>query len=101
MVDERGAPIDFATIYPHAPQNKWDEAKAKLKALLAAHNGTVIAIGNGTASRETEKLAAEVIAELEHAGAAKGSLGYVMVSEAGASVYSARRSRARSFPTWT
>jgi uncharacterized protein len=98
MVDERGAPVDFATIYPHAPQNKWDEAKTKLKALLAAHSGTVIAIGNGTASRETEKLAAEVIAELEQAGAAKGTLGYVMVSEAGASVYSASEVARQEFP---
>jgi protein Tex len=98
MVDERGAPVDFATIYPHAPQNKWDESKAKLKALLVAHNGTVIAIGNGTASRETEKLAAEIIAELEGVGAAKGSLGYVMVSEAGASVYSASEVARHEFP---
>jgi protein Tex len=98
MVDERGAPLEFATIYPHAPQNKWDEAKANLKTLLAARTGTVIAIGNGTASRETETLAAEVIAEVERAGAAKGTLGYVMVSEAGASVYSASEAARHEFP---
>jgi uncharacterized protein len=98
MVDERGAPLEFATIYPHAPQNKWDEAKAKLKTLLAARNGTVIAVGNGTASRETETLAAEVIAEVERTGAAKGAVGYVMVSEAGASVYSASEAARHEFP---
>ncbi len=98
IVDENGAPVDFATIYPHAPQNKWDEAKAKLKALIASAQRTVIAIGNGTASRETEQLAAEVIAELEQMGAAKGSLGYVMVNEAGASVYSASEVARQEFP---
>ncbi len=99
VVDETGKPIDSTTIYPHAPQNKWSEAKATLKALIARHSVGVIAIGNGTASRETEQLAAEIIAELEKMGSAKGALGYVMVNEAGASVYSASEVARQEFPT--
>jgi len=99
VVDETGKPIDSTTIYPHAPQERWTEAKATLKALIATHRVGVIAIGNGTASRETEQLAAEVIAELEKLGTPTGSLGYVMVNEAGASVYSASEVARQEFPT--
>lgn len=99
VVDETGKPIDSTTIYPHAPQSHWKEAKATLKALVATHRVGVIAIGNGTASRETEQLAAEVIAELEKLGSPAGSLGYVMVNEAGASVYSASEVARQEFPT--
>ncbi len=98
VVDETGKPIDSTTIYPHAPQERWTEAKATLKALIATHRIGVIAIGNGTASRETEQLAAEVIAELEKLGQPTGSLGYVMVNEAGASVYSASEVARQEFP---
>src|SRR5581483_11202096 len=89
VVDETGKPVESTTIYPHAPQERWSEAKATLKALIAKYDVGVIAIGNGTASRETEQLAAEVIRELEQLGRPAGSLGYVIVNEAGASVYSA------------
>jgi protein Tex len=99
VVDETGKPIDSTTIYPHPPQERWAEAKATLKALIATHRVGVIAIGNGTASRETEQLAAEVIAELEKLGTPSGSLGYVMVNEAGASVYSASEVARQEFPT--
>ncbi len=99
VVDETGKPIDSTTIYPHPPQAHWAEAKATLKALIATHRVGVIAIGNGTASRETEQLAAEVIAELEKLGTPTGSLGYVMVNEAGASVYSASEVARQEFPT--
>ena len=99
VVDETGKPIESTTIYPHAPQERWAEAKASLKALIATHHIGVIAIGNGTASRETEQLAAEVIAELEKMGNPAGSLGYVMVNEAGASVYSASEVARQEFPT--
>ncbi len=99
VVDETGKPIDSTTIYPHAPQQHWAEAKATLKALIATHRIGVIAIGNGTASRETEQLAAEVIAELEKMGRPTGSLGYVMVNEAGASVYSASEVARQEFPS--
>ncbi|HEY1387958.1 MAG TPA: Tex family protein [Ktedonobacterales bacterium] len=99
VVDETGKPIDSTTIYPHPPQARWAEAKATLKALIATHRVGVIAIGNGTASRETEQLAAEVIAELEKLGTPAGSLGYVMVNEAGASVYSASEVARQEFPS--
>src|SRR6185437_4871092 len=99
VVDETGKPIDSTTVYPHPPQERWAEAKATLKALIATHRVGVIAIGNGTASRETEQLAAEVIAELEKLGTPAGSLGYVMVNEAGASVYSASEVARQEFPS--
>ncbi|HEX6541962.1 MAG TPA: Tex family protein [Ktedonobacterales bacterium] len=99
VVDETGKPIDSTTIYPHAPQSRWNDAKATLKALIATHRIGVIAIGNGTASRESEQLAAEVIAELEKMGTPAGSLGYVMVNEAGASVYSASEVARQEFPS--
>ncbi|HLZ20801.1 MAG TPA: Tex family protein [Ktedonobacterales bacterium] len=98
IVDENGAYIESSTIYPHPPMGRWEEAKASLKALIARHNIVVIAIGNGTASRETEQLAAEVIRELERMGQPAGSLGYVMVNEAGASIYSASEVARQEFP---
>ncbi|HEV8194285.1 MAG TPA: Tex family protein [Ktedonobacterales bacterium] len=98
VVDETGKPVDSTTVYPHAPQERWSEAKATLKALIAKYDIGVIAIGNGTASRETEQLAAEVIRELEQLGRPAGSLGYVMVNEAGASVYSASEVARQEFP---
>ncbi|NLE75570.1 MAG: RNA-binding transcriptional accessory protein [Chloroflexi bacterium] len=94
VVDATGKHLGGATIYPHEPQRRWDEAKATLHGLLAEHGATVIAIGNGTASRETERLAAEVIAE----AADPQGLAYVMVSEAGASVYSASELARAEFP---
>jgi uncharacterized protein len=96
VVDENGAYIESTTVYPHAPSNRWKEAKDTLIALIARHDIRVLAIGNGTASRETERLAAEIIRDLEEAG--KGSAGYVMVNEAGASVYSASEVARREFP---
>ncbi len=82
LVDETGKFLGGTTIYPHEPQKQWDEAKEVLVSLVTKGNIEVIAIGNGTASRETEALAAEVIAEA-------GQGAYVIVNEAGASVYSA------------
>jgi protein Tex len=96
VVDENGTYVDSTTIYPHAPSNRWKEAKDTLNALIARHDIQVLAIGNGTASRETESLAAEIIRDLE--GAGKSSIGYVMVNEAGASVYSASEVARREFP---
>ncbi len=83
VVDGTGKVVDIATIYPHAPANKWDAAVATLVALAKKHGTELIAVGNGTASRETDKLAGDVIAQLDHKPAK------VIVSEAGASVYSA------------
>lgn len=87
VVDPTGKLLDTVTIYPHAPQRRWDEAIRSLGALVARHGVTLIAIGNGTASHETQQLAADLIRR--EAGAGKGDLRYLMVSEAGASVYSA------------
>ncbi|HZC04841.1 MAG TPA: Tex-like N-terminal domain-containing protein, partial [Ktedonobacterales bacterium] len=99
VLDENGAYVESTTIYPHEPQRRWEEAKATLKALIARRGSGAIAIGNGTASRETEQLAAETIRELEQLGGPKGAVGYVMVSEAGASVYSASEAARQEFPT--
>jgi protein Tex len=84
VVDPTGKLLATATIYPHAPQARWEEALATLATLVARHGVTLLAIGNGTASRETEQLAAEAIKRHPTA-----SLRYLLVSEAGASVYSA------------
>jgi len=82
VVDPTGKVLDTATIYPHEPQQEREEAARDLKSLVLQHRVSLIAIGNGTASRETEALAAEVIRTLP-------SVRYLVVSEAGASVYSA------------
>ncbi|HST90323.1 MAG TPA: Tex family protein [Ktedonobacterales bacterium] len=99
IVDETGRYVESTSIFPHPPAGRWAEAKGTLKALIAKHDIAVIAIGNGTASRETEQLAAEVIRELEQLGRPAGSLGYVMVNEAGASIYSASEVARQEFPT--
>jgi uncharacterized protein len=82
VVGPTGKLLDTGTIYPHVPQKQWDESKAKLKALIEKHHVTLISIGNGTASRETEQLAAELTREME-------GVKYIITNEAGASVYSA------------
>jgi uncharacterized protein len=87
VVDPSGKVLDTATIYPHEPQNRWEEALESLGELVEARGVTVVAIGNGTASRETEQLAAELIRRL--AGERDRPLRYLMVDETGASVYSA------------
>ncbi|HKD77526.1 MAG TPA: Tex family protein, partial [Ktedonobacterales bacterium] len=98
IIDETGKYLEGTVIYPHPPQKQWDAAKATLKALIGKHRIGAIAIGNGTASRETEQLAAELIRELEAQGI-KDVPGYVIVSEAGASVYSASEVARQEFPT--
>lgn len=92
-IDETGKLLETATVYPHQPQNRWDEAIATLAALSARHKIQILAIGNGTASRETDKLAAEVIAKYPNLKLIK-----VSVSEAGASVYSASAYAAKEMP---
>ncbi|MGY2436900.1 RNA-binding transcriptional accessory protein, partial [Escherichia coli] len=81
------------TVYPHVPRNDWDRTIAVLAALCAKHSVELIAVGNGTASRETDKLAGEAIK-----AAANPKLQKVVVSEAGASVYSASEFAAKEFP---
>ncbi len=97
IIDETGKYIEGLNIYPHPPQQRRDTAKKILKELIAKHRIDAIAIGNGTASRETERLAAEVITELSEAQAAHIP-GYTIVSEAGASVYSASEIARQEFP---
>ncbi|WP_263144574.1 Tex family protein [Pseudomonas sp. RIT-PI-AD] len=93
VVDATGKVLDTATVYPHAPRNDWDGTLAVLAKLCAKHAVDLISIGNGTASRETDKLAADLIRKLPGLKLTK-----VMVSEAGASVYSASELAAREFP---
>lgn len=87
VVDATGRVLEAGTIYPHAPQGRWRESLDALHELVVAYEVDLITIGNGTASRETEELAATLIAE--GAGAAGKALKYLIVNEAGASVYSA------------
>ena len=96
VVDGTGKVVDTCAIFPHQPQKKWDEAKATLAALVARHGVDLIAVGNGTASRETDALAAELIADIRAAGAPAPVK--AMVSEAGASVYSASAYAAHELP---
>ncbi|GIF77376.1 RNA-binding transcriptional accessory protein [Asanoa siamensis] len=93
VVDATGKVLATDTIYPHVPANKWDAALATLARLAAEHKVDLIAIGNGTASRETDKLAADLIARNPELNLTK-----VMVSEAGASVYSASAYAASELP---
>lgn len=93
VVDATGKVLETSTIYPHEPRRDWNGALATLAALATRHNVQLISIGNGTASRETDKLAAELIAGLPQLGMKK-----VVVSEAGASVYSASELAAKEFP---
>lgn len=96
VVDGTGKVLDTCAIYPHQPQKQWDAAKATLAALVARHGVELIAIGNGTASRETDALATELIADIRSAGASAPAK--AMVSEAGASVYSASAYAAHELP---
>ncbi|WP_119393466.1 Tex family protein [Salinibius halmophilus] len=93
VVSDTGDLLDHTAIFPHAPQNRWNDALATLAALCKQHQVKYIAIGNGTASRETEKLARELTKALPEL-----KLSPVMVSEAGASVYSASELAAKEFP---
>ncbi|ANF58902.1 Tex family protein [Halotalea alkalilenta] len=96
VIDATGKLVDTATIYPHAPHNRWDESLATLARLCTQHGVELIAIGNGTASRETDRLAQALIRELPPVEGRP--VGKVVVSEAGASVYSASEYAAREFP---
>nr|WTA00725.1 RNA-binding transcriptional accessory protein [Streptomyces sp. NBC_00857] len=93
VVDATGKVVATDTIYPHVPANKWDESLAKLARLAKDHDVDLIAIGNGTASRETDKLAGELCAKHPELKLTK-----VMVSEAGASVYSASAFASQELP---
>ncbi|MGE3917545.1 MAG: helix-hairpin-helix domain-containing protein, partial [Hyphomicrobiaceae bacterium] len=93
VVDATGKLLETTTIYPHEPRNDWQGALASLGALAIRHKVEIIAIGNGTAGRETDKLVAELVKRLPDQRITK-----IMVSEAGASVYSASELAALEFP---
>lgn len=93
VIDKTGKLLDTATIYPHEPQNHWEKSKRTIEHLARTHKAELIAVGNGTASRETDKLAGDVIT-----AAPELKLTKIMVSEAGASVYSASEFAANEFP---
>ena len=93
VVDRTGKLLDTATIYPHEPRNDWEGALNTLGRLVATHEAQLISIGNGTASRETDKLVGDLMRRYPQLGLTK-----VTVSEAGASVYSASALAAKEFP---
>ena len=93
VLDTTGKPLEHATIYPHVPKRQWDQAIETLAKLCQRHKVDLISIGNGTASRETDKLVKELIARYP-----KLHLTSIVVSEAGASVYSASELAAKEFP---
>lgn len=97
VVDATGKLLDTATIYPHAPRNDWEGALSVLTRLALQHAVELVSIGNGTASRETDKLAAALIKRVM-AQAPQRQLAKIVVSEAGASVYSASAFAAAEFP---
>ena len=92
VIDETGKVLDIATVYPTAPQNDVEGAKKELLKLIEKDNVNMIAIGNGTASRESEAFVADMIKEAKH------EVNYVIVSEAGASVYSASKLATEEYP---
>ncbi len=93
VVDPTGKVLDTKVIYPTAPHNKVEEAKKTLKALIAKYNVSLISIGNGTASRESEQVVSELLHEIPEA-----HVQYVITNEAGASVYSASKLATEEFP---
>ena len=94
VVDETGKVLDTKVIFPTAPQNKVTEAKAELKRLIKKYHVSLISVGNGTASRESEQVIVELIRELDT------PVQYVIVNEAGASVYSASKLATEEFPNF-
>ncbi len=96
VVDPTGKVLDTAIVYPHQPQNQWSQAVQTLSSLCASHGVDLLAVGNGTASRESEKLAREVADLIAKAGGKRPTP--VVVSESGASVYSASQIAADEFP---
>ena len=93
VIDSTSKVLNISKIYPHEPHNKWNEAKDIIKDLIKKYNIDIIAIGNGTASRESEKLVSEVVKEYKDK-----NIEYIIVSEAGASVYSASKLAISEFP---
>jgi len=100
VVDATGKVLDTTVIYPTAPQNKVTEAKQVLKKLIHQYQVTLISVGNGTASRESELVIVELLKELKESKEFKNPIQYVIVNEAGASVYSASKLATEEFPNF-
>ncbi|GAC56036.1 putative transcriptional accessory protein [Gordonia hirsuta DSM 44140 = NBRC 16056] len=96
VVDGTGKVLHTSAVYPHQPANKWSQTKAELAALIARYDVELVAIGNGTASRETDALVSELVADVRKAGSRAPAK--AVVSEAGASVYSASEYASRELP---
>lgn len=94
VVDETGKVLDTVVIYPTAPQNKVEEAKSVVKKLIKKYNISLISVGNGTASRESEAIIVELLKEIPE------QVQYIIVNEAGASVYSASKLATEEFPNF-
>lgn len=94
VVDETGKVLDTVVIYPTAPQNKVEEAKKTLKQLIKKYQVSLISVGNGTASRESEQIIVELLKEIQE------QVQYIIVNEAGASVYSASKLATEEFPNF-
>lgn len=94
VVDSTGKVLDTIVIYPTAPQNKVEESKKILKEMIHKYNISLISVGNGTASRESEQVIVELLKEI------KEPVKYVIVNEAGASVYSASKLATEEFPAF-
>ena len=94
VVDSTGKVLDTTVIYPTAPQNKVEESKAVLKKLIKKYNVTLISVGNGTASRESEQVIVDLLKEID------APVQYIIVNEAGASVYSASKLATEEFPNF-
>jgi uncharacterized protein len=92
VIDSSGKLLDYIVCYPTPPQNNFEESKKIILSLIEKYNVDVISLGNGTASRESEKFLAEILKDIER------PVSYVVVSEAGASVYSASKLGTQEFP---
>ena len=102
VVDSTGKVLDTTVIFPTAPQNKVEESKKVLKKLISQYQISLISVGNGTASRESEMVIADLLKELsaDNDPAARPNVQYVIVNEAGASVYSASKLATEEFPNF-
>ena len=94
VVDATGKVLDTTVVYPTAPQNKVEETKKVIKALIKKHNVSLISLGNGTASRESEQIIVDMLKEIPE------KVEYIIVNEAGASVYSASKLATEEFPNF-
>lgn len=100
IVDETGKVLDTLVVYPTEPQNKVAETKKAVKKLIEKYGITLISVGNGTASRESEKIIADMLKEVNEKHEASKKVQYVITNEAGASVYSASKAATEEFPNF-